>query len=59
MPSCLLCGTRSSLPPAKVGYLRSDEPRLFQICADCDADQAEIERKVTERVTEPVPVAAE
>jgi hypothetical protein len=55
MPSCLLCGDRSNLPPAKTGYLRGDEPRLFQICADCDCDQAEIERKVAE----PVAVAAE
>jgi hypothetical protein len=45
--------------PAKVGYLRGDEPRLFQICANCDADQAEIERKVTAIVTEPAAIAAE
>jgi hypothetical protein len=54
MPSCLLCGNRSHLPPAKVGYLRGDEPRLFQVCADCDRSEDELERRIIERVSEPV-----
>jgi hypothetical protein len=36
MPSCLLCGTRSSLPPAKVDWIAAgDEQRLFLVCGDC------------------------
>jgi hypothetical protein len=54
MPSCLLCGNRSHVPPAKVGYLRGDEPRPFQVCADCDCPEDELERRIIERVSEPV-----
>ena len=60
MPSCLLCGRRSNLPPAKVGYLRGDEPRLFQICGDCGFDHSdgELERKIIALVSGPA-IAAE
>jgi hypothetical protein len=54
MPPCLLCGNQSSLPPAKVGYLRADnETRLFQVCGDCDGPEDELERRIVERVSEP------
>jgi hypothetical protein len=55
MPSCLLCGNRSHLPPANVGWLRADdETRLFLVCADCDCPEDELERRIVERVSEPV-----
>jgi hypothetical protein len=54
MPACLLCGSRSQLPPAKVGYLRADdETRLFLVCADCDCSDAELEERIIEKVSEP------
>jgi hypothetical protein len=62
MPSCLLCGSQSRLPPAKVGWIKTDnETRLVLICGDCgfDCSDAELEKKVVERVIEPVPIAAE
>jgi hypothetical protein len=57
MPACLLCHQRSQLPPAKVGWLDAgDETRLFLVCGDCgfDRSDAEIEKLVVERVSEPV-----
>ena len=60
MPSCLLCGRRSNLPPAKVGYLRSDnETRLFQVCGDCDCPDPELEERIVEKATKREPIAAE
>jgi hypothetical protein len=52
MPSCLLCQRRSRLPPAKVGWMGA-EPRLFQICADCDGPEDKLERQIVEGVSEP------
>jgi hypothetical protein len=55
LPPCIICQRRSQLPPAKVGWLQADnETRLFQICADCDGADAELERRIVERVSEPV-----
>jgi hypothetical protein len=55
MPACLLCGNWSQLPPARMGWLDAgDEKRLFQICGDCDGSDAELERRIVERVSEPV-----
>ena len=56
MPPCLLCGKPSSLPPAKVGWLGA-EPRLFQVCGDCDCPEDELERRIIERVSEPAAAA--
>jgi hypothetical protein len=61
-PACLLCHHRSRLPPAKVGWIDAGEKtRLFLVCGDCGLDHsdAEIERRVVEKVSEPVAVAAE
>jgi hypothetical protein len=57
MPSCLLCGTRSALPPSKVGWVKADdETRLFLVCGDCGFDRSddEIEKLVIARVVEPM-----
>jgi hypothetical protein len=54
MPPCLICGNRSHLPPAKVGWLDAgDETRLFLVCGDCgfDRSDAEIEKLIVERVS--------
>ena len=57
MPPCILCQRRSQLPPAMVGWLRGDEPRLFQVCGDCDCPEDELERRIIERVSEPAAAA--
>jgi hypothetical protein len=55
LPPCLLCQRRSQLPPAKVGWLgAANEPRLFLVCGDCDCSEDELERRIIERVSEPV-----
>jgi hypothetical protein len=59
LPPCLLCQRRSPLPPAKVGWLQADdETRLFQVCADCDGPEDELERRIVEKVSEREPAAA-
>ena len=58
LPLCLICQRRSQLPPAKVGWLRADdETRLFQVCADCDGPEDELERKIVEQISEPATAA--
>jgi hypothetical protein len=59
MPPCIVCQRRSQLPPAKVGWLRADnETRLFQVCAECDGPEDELERRIVEKVSEREPAAA-
>jgi hypothetical protein len=63
LPLCLLCQSRSELPPAKVGWAKPDgEPKLFMVCQDCgfDLSDAELEKKIVERIIAPVeePAAA-
>ena len=56
LPPCIICHPRSQLPPAVVGWLRADnETRLFQVCADCDGREAELERRIVEKVSEREP----
>jgi hypothetical protein len=57
LPPCLLCNKKSKLPPSQTGWIQCDEPRLFMVCGDCgfDCDDAELERKIIERVSEPIP----
>jgi hypothetical protein len=58
LPPCIVCQRRSQLPPAKVGWLRADdETRLFQVCADCDCPEDELERRIVEQVSEPAAAA--
>jgi hypothetical protein len=55
LPPCIICQQRSQLPPAKVGWLRADnETRLFQVCADCDCPDDELEKRIVERVSESI-----
>jgi hypothetical protein len=57
MPACLLCNKKSKVPPSQMGWLQAgDEPRLYMVCGDCgfDRDDAEIQRSIVEKVTEPI-----
>ena len=61
LPLCLLCQSRSELPPSKIGWLKADDAnRLFMICGDCgfDIDDVTLERRIVERISEPALVAA-
>jgi hypothetical protein len=67
---CLLCEKTSHHPPSRMGFVSAgNEPRLFQICADCglDLDDVTLEQKIVAKITnaasaeasktsEPIPV---
>ena len=60
IPPCLICGSRSDLPPS---WLRDDDDgktKLFVICGECgfDRDDAELERRVMAKVSAPVDAMA-
>jgi hypothetical protein len=60
LPLCLLCQSRSEMPPAKVGWVKPDgETRLFMICGSCDdgEDDVALERRIIEKVSEQAPAA--
>jgi hypothetical protein len=62
MPVCLLCNKKSKLPSSHTGWLQADdEPRLYMVCGDCgfDRDEAEIQRNIVEKVTEPIAAGAD
>jgi hypothetical protein len=57
-PVCLLCGDPAS-PPSRMGYLATPARRaVFVVCGACsDCSDAELERRIIERVSEPVAAA--
>jgi hypothetical protein len=57
-PVCLLCGDPAS-PPSRMGVLSTPERQaVFVCCGSCsDCSDAELERRIIERVSEPVAAA--
>jgi hypothetical protein len=57
---CLICQRLSYLPPARMGVLMApDSQKMFVVCGACDSeDDAELERKVIRKVSEPALVPA-
>ena len=57
-PVCLLCGDPAS-PPSRMGTLATpDRQAVFVCCGGCsDCDDLELERRIIERVSEPVAAA--
>jgi hypothetical protein len=58
LPNCLLCDGPAS-PPSRMGYLATpDRQAVFVCCGGCsDCDDLELERRIVERVSEPVAAA--
>jgi hypothetical protein len=55
IPLCIVCQKLSYDPPSRMGFVSTrDETGLFSVCGACaDCPDAELERKVIERVMEP------
>lgn len=57
-PNCILCGD-PAFPPSRIGWLELPERQaIFVCCGSCsDCSDAELERRIIERVSEPVAAA--
>jgi hypothetical protein len=58
-PKCILCQGPAS-PPSRMGWLKTpNRQAVFVCCGACsDCSDAELEQRITEKISEPTPVAA-
>jgi hypothetical protein len=58
VPLCLVCKSRSSQPPSKVGWISVGGEALGVVCGPCDdSDDAELEARILAKVSAAAPIA--